>query len=183
MSLSCGAARRHSCRVRGLVLLLLAACPKERAVEKLEAPPPPPLIQVPERPPPPPPPPPPAPGPVPPPAEVAAALRGEGAIVARVHRLVDRPGGKRFMTYREGAVRVLKPEVANELVARLLRDESYSDGVYGCASHPFGISITRGEHELRFMTDCGNLYLAADGTIHGTSFFGDMVMFLRTLEP
>jgi len=103
--------------------------------------------------------------------------------VAKVHVLDRRPGGKRFMTHRERSQRVLKPAIANELVARLLVDASYTDGAYGCVSDPFGVSITRGDRELRFMTDCGHLYLASQDAGMRTSFGGDMVMFLRTFEP
>lgn len=177
MSLSCCAVRRQTRSVRlALLLVVLTACPKERQVEKLEAPPIPPLIVVPERPPPPPPPPP---GPVPPPAEIVTALREPGPIAAKVHVLDDRAGGKRFMNRRERSQRVLEPEVANELVARLLVDASYTDGVYGCASDPFGVSITRGDRELRFMTDCGHLYLGS----HEVTFSEQMVTFLRTIDP
>ncbi|MEO6772828.1 MAG: hypothetical protein ABI467_07360 [Kofleriaceae bacterium] len=76
-----------------------------------------------------------------------------------INELADRPGGRRFLGYQLSHVRVVAQPLADELVARLARATSYTDGDVGCVGDPVGVGVARGGLSIEVVDDCSHLYL------------------------
>lgn len=163
---------------------LLLAC--SSSGEELERPPPPPLALSLAMPP--------SPSPQtssqPPPVKIAAFLREHAADTsawrATIYEIANGDSDRRGRSAEFRGRRIVRQAMlsdadAAELAARLGRDDSYTNGDYGCFVDPgSGYRLERGDALLDFMVNCG--HVSFDGVEwHAASLSSDMMQFLGRL--
>lgn len=124
---------------------------------------------------------------MPPPEEItsflAEAVQATEPWRVTLNDLAERPGGQRFLGYRLTRVRALAQPLADDLVARLARATSYTDGDVGCVGDPVGIGVARGGLSIEFVEDCSHLYLDERGHAGRWMLFSsEMAMFIKGLR-
>lgn len=172
----------HMNKAATAVALLLACSSSGEGLERL--PPPPPLASSLPMPPPP------QTSSQPPPVKIAAFLREHAtdtsAWRATVYEIANGDNDRRGRSAEFRGRRIVRQAMlsdadAAELAARLGRDDSYTNGDYGCFVDPAsGYRLERGDALLDFMVNCG--HVSFDGVEwHAASLSSGMMQFLDRL--